>query len=114
MTDAKLKPPSAQVVEDCELDIIVTRLYRRFKDWSRRGFGPDDVTWCEVRADVTAAILPLFAAREAAVRAEALKEAAAKARNFSFRAQYTPDAIADDILAMIHAAVPLPPSGSAR
>jgi hypothetical protein len=67
MTDAKLKPPSAQVVEDCELDIIVTRLYRRFKDWSRRGFGPDDVTWCEVKADVTAAILPLFAAREAAV-----------------------------------------------
>ena len=33
-------------------DEIVKRLYRRFKDWSKRGFGPDDVTWCEVRADV--------------------------------------------------------------
>jgi len=34
------------------VDEIVTRLYRRFKEWSERGFGPDDVTWCEVRADV--------------------------------------------------------------
>ena len=33
-------------------DEVVTALYRRFKDWSRRGFGPDDVTWCEVKADV--------------------------------------------------------------
>jgi hypothetical protein len=36
------------------VDEIVTRLYRRFKDWSKRGFGPDDVTWCEVKADVVA------------------------------------------------------------
>lgn len=35
-----------------DVDSIVTALYRRFKDWSRRGFGPDDVTWCEVKADV--------------------------------------------------------------
>jgi hypothetical protein len=35
-----------------ETDEIVTRLYRRFKDWSKRGFGPDDVTWCEVKADI--------------------------------------------------------------
>jgi hypothetical protein len=34
-------------------DEIVTRLYRRFKDWSQRGFGPDDVTWCEVKADIS-------------------------------------------------------------
>lgn len=34
------------------VDEIVTRLYRRFKSWSQRGFGPDDVTWCEVKADV--------------------------------------------------------------
>jgi hypothetical protein len=33
-------------------DAIVAGLYRRFKDWSKRGFGPDDVTWCEVKADV--------------------------------------------------------------
>lgn len=33
-------------------DAVVTDLYRRFKEWSLRGFGPDDVTWCEVKADV--------------------------------------------------------------
>ncbi|OIJ42312.1 hypothetical protein [Massilia timonae] len=38
------------------VDAIVTGLYRRFKDWSKRGFGPDDVTWCEVKADVIALI----------------------------------------------------------
>lgn len=43
------------------VDEIVTGLYRRFKDWSQRGFGPDDVTWCEVKADVIA----LIAARKA-------------------------------------------------
>jgi hypothetical protein len=39
-------------------DEIVTALYRRFKEWSKRGFGPDDVTWCEVKADVVALISP--------------------------------------------------------
>ena len=34
------------------VDAIVTRLYKRFKEWSRRGFSADDVTWCEVKADV--------------------------------------------------------------
>jgi hypothetical protein len=43
-----------------QIDEIVTRLYRRFKDWNKRGFGPDDVTWCEVRADVVAAIEALI------------------------------------------------------
>ena len=33
-------------------DAVVSRLYLRFKEGSRRGFGPEDVTWCEVRADV--------------------------------------------------------------
>jgi len=33
-------------------DEIITSLYRRFKDWSKRGFSADDVTWCEVRAEV--------------------------------------------------------------
>jgi len=37
---------------DGATDEIVTRLYRRFKDWSKRGFGPEDVTWCEVKADI--------------------------------------------------------------
>ena len=37
---------------EARADEIVTALYRRFKDWSKRGFGPDDVTWCEVKADV--------------------------------------------------------------
>ncbi|QRF55348.1 hypothetical protein [Variovorax paradoxus] len=31
---------------------IVSGLYRRFKDWSQRGFSAEDVTWCEVKADV--------------------------------------------------------------
>lgn len=48
-------------VTDSDADEIVTRLYRRFKDWSRRGFGPDDVTWCEVKADVMAMISALTA-----------------------------------------------------
>ncbi len=34
------------------IDEAVSRIYRRFKDWSKRGFTADDVTWCEVRADV--------------------------------------------------------------
>ena len=41
-----------QQIEHQSVDEIVTALYRRFKDWSKRGFGPDDVTWCEVKADV--------------------------------------------------------------
>jgi hypothetical protein len=55
--------PAAQHAEsvapapDAErVDAIVTGLYRRFKDWSKRGFGADDVTWCEVKADVIALI----------------------------------------------------------
>jgi len=54
-TDEELAggPASAPIAGEV-VDEIVTRLYRRFKDWSTRGFGPDDVTWCEVRADVAA------------------------------------------------------------
>jgi hypothetical protein len=52
----------ALVPDAANADEIVTRLYRRFKDWSKRGFGPDDVTWCEVKADV----LALLAAPEVA------------------------------------------------
>lgn len=48
---------SGAPAQDAErVDAIVTGLYRRFKDWSKRGFGPDDVTWCEVKADVIALI----------------------------------------------------------
>lgn len=46
--------PAPGQVSDDAADEIVTRLYRRFKDWSKRGFGPEDVTWCEVKADVIA------------------------------------------------------------
>ena len=42
----------AAAAADERVDAIVTGLYRRFKEWSKRGFGPDDVTWCEVKADV--------------------------------------------------------------
>lgn len=34
------------------VDPIVTKLYRKFKEWSQRGFTADDVTWCEVRGYV--------------------------------------------------------------
>ena len=48
-------PPAAErEAPGGAVDEIVTRLYRRFKDWSKHGFGPDDVTWCEVKADVIA------------------------------------------------------------
>lgn len=46
-------------VDERIIDEAVTRIYRRFKDWSKRDFGPDDVTWCEVRADVVAIIKDL-------------------------------------------------------
>lgn len=46
----------ALVPKYSQTDDIVTALYRRFKDWSQRGFGPDDVTWCDVKADVLAII----------------------------------------------------------
>ncbi|WP_024767497.1 hypothetical protein [Pseudomonas nitroreducens] len=44
------------VPEHAGVDAIVTALYRRFKDWSARGFGPEDVTWCEVKADLLALV----------------------------------------------------------
>lgn len=53
-TPLYLRPPSERAVPEDKVDEIVTRLYRRFKEWSARGFGPDDVTWCEVKADVQA------------------------------------------------------------
>lgn len=48
--------PSAAQPDPASVDAIVSALYRRFKGWAARGFGPDDVTWCEVRADVLALI----------------------------------------------------------
>jgi hypothetical protein len=60
ITDAATRTaPSAPMEEELPApDEIVTALYRRFKDWSKRGFGPDDVTWCEVKADVVALVAP--------------------------------------------------------
>lgn len=71
--------PSPQVPEG-RADEIVTQLYRRFKDWSKRGFGPDDVTWCEVKANVielltatpSIAEKPSPAAKEAWVRFQSM------------------------------------------
>ncbi|CAK7069366.1 MAG: hypothetical protein KER_03034 [Kerstersia gyiorum] len=46
-------PVAAQAQPDARtVDEVVSGLYRKFKEWSKRGFGPDDVTWCEVRAAV--------------------------------------------------------------
>lgn len=38
--------------DDPAVDPIVSKLYRKFKEWNRQGFGADDVTWCEVRGYV--------------------------------------------------------------
>lgn len=66
MAEAKVAAPAPQaghvpegytlVPEHAGVDAIVTALYRRFKDWSARGFGPEDVTWCEVKADLLALV----------------------------------------------------------
>lgn len=59
---AALSAPASEVqadgvrVGDLSADAIVSSLYRRFKEWSKRGFGPEDVTWCEVKAEVEALI----------------------------------------------------------
>lgn len=42
--------------DDRKADEVVTQLYRRFKDWSQRGFTAEDVTWCEVKADILSLI----------------------------------------------------------
>jgi hypothetical protein len=54
----------ALVPEAANADEIVSRLYRRFKEWAARGFGPSDVTWCEVKADVLAMIAATAPAQE--------------------------------------------------
>jgi len=47
------EPEAEPVAWDNErADEIVTELYRRFKDWSKRGFTSDDVSWCEVKANI--------------------------------------------------------------
>jgi uncharacterized protein YfaQ (DUF2300 family) len=45
-------PRPAHEVQAERIDAAVSRCYRRFKDWSKRKFNADDVTWCEVRADL--------------------------------------------------------------
>jgi hypothetical protein len=56
-------PENWKLVPDHENpDAIVTSLYRRFKDWRKRCFGPDDVTWCEIKADVLAMLAASSAA----------------------------------------------------
>lgn len=44
-----------------DIDAAIRGLYRRFKDWSKRGFGPEDVTWCEVKSDLLAMFAMLTA-----------------------------------------------------
>ena len=51
------KPDLKQKLPPTAAEEIVTALYRRFKDWSKRGFGPEDVTWCEVKADIEKLLL---------------------------------------------------------
>lgn len=54
--DGQVPDGFALVPDHPSADAIVTALYRRFKDWSSRGFGPEDVTWCEVKADLLALV----------------------------------------------------------
>jgi len=61
--------PGAGDASGVEIDEIMSRIYRRFKDWSKRKFTADDVTWCEVKADVLA-ILSALSASPAATRGE--------------------------------------------
>jgi hypothetical protein len=52
-SDSESRPQST---DERVADAVVSRLYRRFKDWSQRGFSAEDVTWCEVKADILAMI----------------------------------------------------------
>jgi hypothetical protein len=63
-TKEAASPAAPGIPSEEEIDRVVTGLYRRFKDWSKHGFTADDVTWCEVRADVVALIRPAFEAKE--------------------------------------------------
>ena len=49
-----------QAIQDNEVDDIVSAIYRRFKEWNKRGFTADDVTWCEVKGDVLSIIDKLY------------------------------------------------------
>lgn len=55
LTD-KLRDALSTPNKEAKADEVVTGLYRLFKGWSKRGFGPDDVTWCEVKAAVMSLI----------------------------------------------------------
>jgi hypothetical protein len=53
VSNAISRANSSDVSVACvRIDAAVTRCYRRFKEWSNRNFSADDVTWCEVRADL--------------------------------------------------------------
>ncbi|MBB5444608.1 MULTISPECIES: hypothetical protein [unclassified Paraburkholderia] len=77
------------VPDHANADTIVTSLYRRFKDWSKRGFGPDDVTWCEVKADVLAMIAA--APRSAATVSDEREAFEALRSQMAYIAAYCPD-----------------------
>lgn len=40
------------MMNEDKIDEAVTKIYRMFKEWNKRGFTEDDVTWCEVRAEI--------------------------------------------------------------
>jgi hypothetical protein len=55
MTDKQHDMPTA----DSILDQATTAIYRQFKEWNRRKFSADDVTWCEVRSEIEKIIIDL-------------------------------------------------------
>jgi predicted RNA-binding Zn-ribbon protein involved in translation (DUF1610 family) len=78
---------------------VVTALYRRFKDWSKRGFGPDDVTWCEVKADVESLIALHISSAQPAAPVADLTDA---------------QKAAPELLAALQAILPFVPVSSAK
>jgi hypothetical protein len=85
-------PPAPTSAVD--VDGIITTLYRRFKDWSKRGFGPDDVTWCEVKDEVTSLVSAALKAQAPAmaVPGEMVEQAVALVDNHIAAAKRTKDA----------------------
>jgi hypothetical protein len=79
--------------DDKRIGEIVTRLYRRFKGWSERGFGPEDVTWCEVKADVIEMCsLVRPSSGEGTVRERIIEECAEFLFEFYKKRDFHPDA----------------------
>jgi hypothetical protein len=73
VTSAPTPLQSACDAASDEVERVVTQIYRRFNDWSKRGFGPDDVTWCEVKANIIELVTAMPRAPQESVNAQMLE-----------------------------------------